>query len=119
MLATAWQELGDSLKSESYLDSAAADLASLQSQQVINPQSIRYHQAVSAALSNEPLVALGLLRQAIQEGFVDVWMIEFDPAFNKLRDDPTYLAIIREFDSKSRLMKLNIEAQEQRLALGQ
>jgi TolB-like protein/Tfp pilus assembly protein PilF len=119
MLATSWRELGDSLKSASYLDSAAADVASLQSQQVINPQSIRYHQAVSAALSDQPLVALGLLRQAIQEGFVDVWMVEFDPAFNELRTDPVYVAIIREFDSKARLMKLNIEEEEQRLALGQ
>ncbi|MBV1909867.1 MAG: hypothetical protein KUG78_11135 [Kangiellaceae bacterium] len=116
-LATAHKALGNKLESESYLDSILSNLQSMLQSELVSPHLLRYSQAAHAALANDKLTSLSLLRQAIQEGFVDVWLLKVDPAFNDFRDDPTYLAILREVDSKLRLMRLNIPELDQQLAV--
>ena len=118
-LAKAWKEQGDRIKSDSYLDSAALEMDKLVKVLGFSSQVLRYQQAAHAAISDDRLRALGLLRQAIQEGFVDIWMVEFDPSFDGIRQDPTYRAILREFSTKINLMRLNIDSQNEKLAVGQ
>jgi len=119
MLARAWQGAGDKLRSESYLKAVESEIKLLISRQSIGPQILRYNQAAHAAISNNTLQALGLLRQAVQEGFVDIWMVKSDPSFDSIREDPTFAAILREFDSKMRLMRNNIENSQNKFALGE
>ena len=116
LLARAWQGLGDTIRSDSYLSEANLSINSLISQGVLLPKTLRYHQAAHAAISEQSLQALSLLRQTIQEGFVDTWILKVDPAFDSLREDPTYLAILREFDAKMRLMRDNLQLQESSIA---
>lgn len=118
-LAKAWKEQGDRIKSDSYLDAAALEMDSLVKELGFSSQVLRFQQAVHAAISDDRLKSLGLLRQAIQEGFVDVWMVEFDPSFDSVRQDPTYDAIMREFNTKLNLMRLNIDSKNTKLAVGQ
>ena len=113
LLARSWQALGDKINSESYLSDASFNINKLLNSKWYNSNNIRYSQAALASLSNKPLEALSLLRQTIQEGFVDVWMVKVDPAFDGVKDDPTYLAILREFDAKMRLLKLKIESKHE------
>ncbi len=118
LLAKTWKEQGDRIKSDSYLGAVNQEIDKLVKERGFQSQILRYLQASHAAISEKPLEALGLLRQAIMEGFVDVWMIEVDPTFEILRSDPTYLAIMREFNARINLMRLNIES-EDKLAVGQ
>jgi len=115
-LATAYKALGNSLQTESYLTGAAEKIQFMVGNEFVSPHLMRYNEATIAAISGNTLKALGLLRQAIQEGFVDVWQVKLDPAFEPLRDDPTYQAILREFDSKMRIMKLNLPELQEKLA---
>jgi TolB-like protein/Tfp pilus assembly protein PilF len=115
-LATAYKALGNNLQTESYLTGAQDRIQYMESNEFVSPHLMRYNQATIAAIGGDTLKALGLLRQAIQEGFVDVWQVKIDPAFEPLRDDPTYQAILREFDAKMRLMKLNLPELENKLA---
>ncbi len=119
LLAKIWKEQGDRIRSDSYLDLAATEIAAEVNKNGFQSPFMRYMQSVHAVISDKPLIALGLLRQATQEGFVDVWLMQNDPAFDSLRDDPTYAAILREVRSKLNLMRLNIESQEEKLAVGQ
>jgi len=119
LLAKAFKETGDRIKSDSYLNTAATEIDKLVKESGFSSQVLRYQQAAHAAIADDTLKALGLLRQAIQEGFVDVWMVEFDPSFDGVRQDPTYAAIIREFNAKMNLMRLNISSQSDKFAVGQ
>jgi len=116
LLASAYKAVGNSLQTESYISGAQEHINKMVSHEYISPHLLRYQQAALAAISGKSLEALGLLRQAIQEGFVDVWQVKIDPAFGELREDPTYLAILREFDAKIRLMKMNVPELEEQLA---
>jgi len=116
MLAIAWKKSGDLLRAESYIDLVTNEINRLSQSQSISPQFARYSQAALAALTDDTLQSLGLIRQAVQEGFVDVWVLEIDPIFEKVRQDPTYDAIIREFNAKIRLMRLNIKPQDDKFA---
>jgi TolB-like protein/Tfp pilus assembly protein PilF len=113
LLARSWQALGDKINSESYLSDASFNINKLLNSQWYNPNKIRYSQAALASLSNKPLEALSLLRQTIQEGFVDIWMVKVDPAFDGIKGDPTYRAIMREFDAKMRVLRLKIESKHE------
>jgi len=119
MLAAAWKKSGNILRAESHINQVTLEIERLDQSQSISPQFIRYCQAALAALSDNNLRSLGLLRQAIQEGFVDVWVIDIDPVFEYVRKDPTYDAIIREFNARIRLMRLSIESQNNKLAVAQ
>lgn len=108
LIAHAYKTTGDSIKSELYLDSAKQQIDQMTASGRTSPHLLRYHQAVYASLTGDSLKALGLLRQAIQEGFMEVWQIKIDPAFEQVRDDPTFKAILREHELKMRLMRQNI-----------
>ncbi len=115
-LAIAYKALGNSLQTESYLTAAEEKIQYFVSNEFASPHLMRYNEATIAAIGGDSLKALGLLRQAIQEGFVNIWLVKVDPAFEPLREDPTYQAILREFDAKVRLMKLNLPELEEKLA---
>jgi len=119
LLARAWQGAGNQIRSESYLNAALSAIDLLIEQKIVHSHALRYYQAAHAAISNQSLLSLGLLRQAIQEGFVDIWMIKVDPAFDSIRQDPTYLAILREFDAKIRTMRNNIKFDDERVAVAE
>jgi len=119
MLAAAWKKSGDLLRAESYVNQVSLEIERLNNSKSISPQFVRYSQAALAALTDDTLQSLGLIRQAVQEGFVDVWVLEIDPIFEKVRQDPTYDAIIREFNARMRILRLNIESLDNKLALGQ
>lgn len=119
LLAKTWKEQGDRIKSDSYLDTVNLEIDTLAKERGFQSQLLRYMQASHAAISEKPLEALGLLRQAIMEGFVDVWLIEIDPTFELVRQDPTYNAIMREFNARINLMRLNIESEDNKVAAGQ
>ncbi|MET1255136.1 TPR end-of-group domain-containing protein [Aliikangiella maris] len=102
--------LGDRIKSEYYLDEVTKELAHLKVKG-FDSQALRYQQASYAALSGDVQKSLKLLRQAIQEGFVEFWWAEADPIFDEVRRDPLYASIKDEFNIRIRLMKNNIESQ--------
>ncbi len=109
MLANASKNLGAQFKMEGYLEKVQQQVDYLLSHNLRVAQLMKYYQASHAAISNKPLIALGLLREAIQQGFSDVWLLKIDPSFDSLAGDPTFNTLIREFESKLRLMRLNIE----------
>jgi len=119
LLAKSWKEQGDRIKSDSFLDAVSIEIDSLVKERGFQSQILRYMQAAHAAISNNTLKSLRLLRQAIMEGFVDVWMIKIDPTFDIVRKDPTYDGIMRELNARLNLMRLNIESDDNKLAVGQ
>ena len=116
LLAKGWKEQGDRIKSDSFLDAATTEIDSLVKERGFQSQILRYMQAAHAAISSNTLKSLRLLRQAIMEGFVDVWMIDLDPTFDIVRKDPTYDAIMRDFNARMNLMRLNIESDNSEFA---
>ncbi|WP_444997880.1 TPR end-of-group domain-containing protein [Aliikangiella sp. IMCC44359] len=115
-LARAYIGLGNRLKFEHYLSQVLAEFEHLK-QQGFDSQVLRYQQAAYAALHGENDKALKLLRQSVQEGFVDFWWAETDPAFYQIKSDPVFISIKDEFKIRIRLMKNNIETQFGKLAL--
>ena len=117
MLAKAYKMLGDQLKTEHYL-SSAQEAIKLQREQGIVNNNLRYFEASYEMLNEKSEVATALLRQAIQEGFVNFWWAENDPIFNPVRDDKDYLSVKQEFDIRMRVMQKNIESQYGQFASG-
>ena len=115
-LARAYQELGNQLKSENYINTASLEIAHLKDVG-FDSQEIRYFQASIAALKGENEVAVSLLRQSVQEGFVDFWWADVDPSFDPLRDNLMFNAVRDEFKIRMRLMQNNIESQYGKLAV--
>jgi len=114
-LARVYQELGNQLKAESYVNFAASEIDYLK-QLGFDSQEIRYFQASIAALKDEQEMAISLLRQSVQEGFVDFWWADVDPSFDPLRDNLLFNAVKDEFKIRMRLMQSNIESQYGKLA---
>ena len=100
LLSKAWKEEGDSIKSENYANMASTKINYLITEQKFNPVKFRYHQAALANLSGNQLDALNLLRQAVQEGFVEIWNLKMDPLFDNLRNDPIYVDLIVQLEVK-------------------
>ena len=114
-LARTFQALGNQLQSEQYLDTASSQIQQLRAEGFVS-QEVRYMQAALAGLKGENQVAIALLRQSVQEGFVDFWWTEADPAFESVRQDASFAAIKDEFNIRMKLMQTNIESQFGKLA---
>jgi len=100
LLSKAWKAQGDSIKSENYVNMASSKIDYLIREQKFNPIKFRYHQAAIANLSGNQLESLNLLKQAIQEGFVEIWNLKMDPLFDNLRSDPIYVDLIAQLEVK-------------------
>jgi tetratricopeptide (TPR) repeat protein len=116
-LARAYQALGNKLKSTNFLNIASDEIQHLNSEG-FNSQRTRYQQAALAALKGEQHQAISLLRQSVQEGFVDFWWTKVDPSFYNVRKDPTYITIKDEFNIRMKLMQNSIESQYGKLSAG-
>ncbi len=118
LLSKAWKEQGDSIKSENYINMASSKIKYLISEQKFNPVKFRYYQAAIANLSENQLDALNLLKQAVQEGFVDIWNLKMDPLFDNLRSDPIYVDLIAQLEIKLNEFRKAIKAfDEEELAV--
>ena len=117
-LARTYKALGNQLKSEHFLSSVADEIQQLKSQG-FDSQAIRYLQASLAALNGDQHSALALLRQSVQEGFVDFWWADADPSFDVARQDPAFSIIKSEFKIRMKLMQNNIESQYGKLVMNQ
>ncbi|PHS14783.1 MAG: hypothetical protein COA86_15425 [Kangiella sp.] len=100
LLSKAWKAQGDSIKSENYVNMASSKIDYLIKEQNFNPIKFRYQQAAIANLSGNQLDSLNLLKQAIQEGFVEIWNLKMDPLFDNLRSDPIYVDLIAQLEIK-------------------
>lgn len=118
LLARSYQNLGDKLKSNQFLREVKNEIAQLK-QQGFDSQVIRYHQAALAANLGEEQNAIALLRQSVQEGFVDFWWAENDPAFEQLRKASEFALVRDEFSIRMQLMQNSIQSQYGSLAMGQ
>lgn len=111
-LSKAWKERGDSIKSENYISMASARIDYLTNEQKFNPIKFRYHQAAIANLSGDQFDSLNLLKQAVQEGYVDIWSLKMDPLFSNLRDDPIYIDLLFNLEIKLNQYKKTINDAE-------
>lgn len=109
-IARAYQGVGNALKTAHYLKLVAEEIQLLTNQGFDN-KVVRYQQAALAALNDEPEQAIALLRQSVQEGFVDFWWTETDPSFHQVRDVPAFAVLRDEFSIRMRLMQNSIESQ--------
>lgn len=116
-LATAYKKLGDQIKSDGYLDAVQREIETIRARG-ISGQMVRYQEAALTALRGDQQKAIALLRQSIQEGFVDFWWADTDPAFEDTRKDPMFTIIKDEFNIRMRLMQNNIESQYGKFAVG-
>ena len=116
-LARSYQAIGNQLKSSQFLSLAATEIEKLKLQG-FDSKELGYQRAALAAAKGEQQQALALLRQSVQEGFVDFWWIEADPIFYRLVQDPAFGIIRDEFNIRMKLMQNNIESQYGQLALG-
>lgn len=116
-LARTFQALGNQLQYEQYLDLANAEIEQLKAEGFVS-QEVRYMQASLAGIKGENEIAISLLRQSVQEGFVDFWWADADPAFETVRQDAMFSVIKDEFNIRMRLMQTNIESQFGKLAVG-
>ncbi|TQV76531.1 tetratricopeptide repeat protein [Aliikangiella marina] len=114
LLANIYKTKGDKLKSESHIDVANSQIAQLKSEGFGN-QELRYFEAAIAALNGQEEQAFTLLRQSIQEGFVNYWWIDSDPSFDTVRKNPLFITIKDEFNIRMQLMRNSIESQYQEL----
>jgi tetratricopeptide (TPR) repeat protein len=112
LLSKGWKQLGDSIKSENYVNIARSKIDYLVTEQKFNPIKFRYEQAAIANLSGNQLESLNLLKQAVQEGFVEIWNLKMDPLFNNLRSDPIYIDLIVQLEEKLDVFKKSIDAVE-------
>jgi len=112
LLSKGWKQLGDSIKSENYVNIARSKIDYLVTEQRFNPIKFRYEQAAIANLSGNQLESLNLLKQAVQEGFVEIWNLKMDPLFNNLRSDPIYIDLIVQLEAKLDVFKKSIDAVE-------
>lgn len=110
LLANLYLTMGDQLKSESHIDMANSQIAHLK-MEGFESQELRYFEASIAALRGDQESAFTLLRQSIQEGFVDYWWIDTDPSFDAVRKNPLFITIKDEFNIRMQLMRNNIESQ--------
>ncbi|TQV81464.1 tetratricopeptide repeat protein [Aliikangiella coralliicola] len=117
-LARTYKALGNQLKSEHYLSVVDSEVQQLKAEG-FDSQSIRYLQSALAALKGEQRNALALLRQSVQEGFVDFWWADADPSFDTARQDPMFSTIKSEFKIRMKLMQNNIESQYGKLVMNQ
>jgi len=109
-LATAYRAMGNKLESGRFLDQVESEFSSLK-QQGVTSQILRYQQGVVAALKGQKQQALSILKRAVQEGFVDFWFAELDPAFKTLRSEPEFAVIRDDFKMRISLMKANLESE--------
>jgi TolB-like protein/Tfp pilus assembly protein PilF len=116
LIARGYQGLGNQLKSSHYLNLAEQEIRFLQ-EQGFDSKMIRFHQAALAALKGESQASIALLRQSVQEGFVDFWKAEANPVFISIRDDEGFKLIREELNIRLRLIQNSIESQYGRLAL--
>ena len=114
LLANIYKTLGDQLKSESHIDLANSQILELK-RDGFESQELRYFEASIAALKGEDEQAFTLLRQSIQEGFVNYWWIDTDPSFDAVRKHPLFITIKDEFNIRMQLMRNSIESQYQEL----
>ncbi len=117
-LASAYQALGNQLQAEGHLLAVSEELSVL-SKKGFATQVMSYQQAAWNALQGNNEQALTLLRKAVQEGFVDFWWVESDPAFQALKRDPMFNAIQDEFKIRSRLLQSSIESRYGKLAFNE
>lgn len=110
MLSRAYQVLGDQVKASFYIDVVTDRIKKLK-QTGFTSHNVRYFEASLAALKGESETALSLLRQSVQEGFVQFWWAENDPIFDELIGTPQFQSIKDELSVRMSLMKTNIRAQ--------
>jgi tetratricopeptide (TPR) repeat protein len=58
---------------------------------------IRYNLACSLAVGGHPREAIAALRAALEQGYDDFEYLENDGDLDSLRDDPAYVALMREY----------------------
>ncbi len=58
---------------------------------------VRYNLACSLAVSGHRREAIVALRAALEQGYDDFEYLENDGDLDSLRDDPTYVALMREY----------------------
>ena len=56
--------------------------------------AIPYHEARIAALRGQDDVAIARLTAAVDAGWRRAWLLPYDPAFRRIRDDPRVVALV-------------------------
>ncbi|WP_196140568.1 tetratricopeptide repeat protein [Aliikangiella sp. G2MR2-5] len=115
LLARAYQNVGNLLKADGYISLAEESIIRLRNEGVANNE-MRYAQSVIASLKGETEKGITFLRQAIQEGFVDLWWAEADPGLTAVREHPSFTLVKDEFNIRMNLMKQNIVGQHGEIA---
>lgn len=110
ILGRIYQELGDQVKASFYIDTVSDEIKK-RKQTGFTSHDIRYFEASLAALRGDSESALSLLRQSVQEGFVQFWWAENDPTFDELKNTQQFQSIKDELSVRMSLMKANIRAQ--------
>ncbi|MGX5173349.1 tetratricopeptide repeat protein [Aliikangiella sp. IMCC44653] len=114
-IAKSYQQLGEQLDANNYLEAVANELQEL-TQRGYRNQVITYQESALLALQGKNDAALLKLRNAVQSGFIEFWWAKSDPAFASLKQLPDFKLIEDEYTIKIKVLQTNIESRFGQLA---